>query len=354
MVQQLLMTHSFVAKLLTMVGANGWAPSTGSRELGRKMPPSLQSFANPMGPSMWFATWNFPIHRPEPATLWTKKKCLFTYVLLNVVIVVIIIARVAVRRHSAVFFLSPASREVRGFYCCCFGNQSLSSWLSRLCLLTCGSGLHSTLKSIAGAEVTVYTLGLVQNLHEPAICWEVGQPGLSLVRDTPPWEEYLYLPNVPGDQSSLSKEDRPESFLTSPVARLGLSTVRIQDSNERCWPHLPATSETSGPRRWGLRVSSLTRPHYCPETSFSTHFLRHSPCPSCRSLSHKFPLSLSQETLVSPWAPTADPGRFAEPGGFQGLGARLPLPTAVSLLSLAVLRDKPKTVCSHSVTDAQP
>lgn len=79
---------------------------------------------------------------------------------------------------------------------------------------------------MAGAEATMYTLGLLQTSMSQLYAEKLGSLASPIVRDTPSWE---YLPNIHGDQSSPSKEDRPESFLTSPAARLGLSAVRIRD-----------------------------------------------------------------------------------------------------------------------------
>lgn len=251
------------------------------------------------------------------------------------------------------FFLSPASWEVRDLHWRCFRNQSLPSWLSQLCLLACGSGLHSQ----------IYGRGRGQHVHTGT---GAKSPWASyMLRSWAAWLLPRERPTAMGRVSILPKcpwgSELPEWWGQGRgLSHLTRSQVRPQCSEDSGLPARDADLTSQPPMRpWGqgaedsgsvlwLGLTTAQGPLFLP-TSSDTHPILAVDLSPTSSHSHSgdpsFPLSS-----------TADPGRFAEPGVFQGLGARLPLPTEASL-SLAVLRDKPKTVYgpgSHSVTDAQP
>lgn len=128
--------------------------------------------------------------------------------------------------------------------------------------------------------------------------------GLSLDSDVAPQNEWLCLGNVPGDQSSLSNEDRPESFLISPGISAGPQCgegpgrpVGYADFTSQ--PPLRPQGQSagdSGSVLWLDLTAAQGPPLY-------THFLRHSSCPLHQSFSLPQTPTYSKETTVSFWAP---------------------------------------------------
>lgn len=118
---------------------------------------------------------------------------------------------------------------------------------------------------MARAEATRYPLRLVQSLHEQKICWEGSRPLSRQWRSTSKRVAVSRKCSWGSELLEQWGQARELSHLTGNQCRASVRWGSRTPSGIR-WLHLPATSEASGPKCWGLRVSSLAWPNCCART----------------------------------------------------------------------------------------